>query len=53
MQSAEPLEAIERNESSDQSESEESRSALIAPARRRPWARTGPGAPRPSPPPGR
>jgi hypothetical protein len=44
------LDAIERNESSDQSESEPLDSALTVPARRRPSARTVPGAHPPSPP---
>ena len=46
---AEPFEAIERKESSDQSERELSRSALTVRGRRRPSAKTVPGAPQPVP----
>jgi hypothetical protein len=47
------LEAIERKESSDQSESALSPGEFKARARPRPSERTGPGAPPPSPPPSR
>jgi hypothetical protein len=43
------LEAIERNESSDQSERELFLFEVTAPARPHRSVRTGPGAPRPSP----